>query len=224
MIRLAHPWLSEPIEFRENLSNILVIENTVAYQHFLFSLLRQTDGGKGPFTLSLDYSPLEFDQHCSVIWDFYHLNTSSRKLNQKLHLMLNSIMHDELVEETQSIKQEMEAYLNQLVSKSPLPVEYDSEDLELGLLKTARFNFSLVNERPIDDLIEYLTIYEQLLQNQCVVLIGMDQLFESRELHYFVQMTQYRKLNVLRIERTIPKTYSETENIVLFDSDLCEIC
>ena len=133
-------------------------------------------------------------------------------------------MHDELVEETQSIKQEMEAYLNQLVSKSPLPVEYDSEDLELGLLKTARFNFSLVNERPIDDLIEYLTIYEQLLQNQCVVLIGMDQLFESRELHYFVQMTQYRKLNVLRIERTIPKTYSETENIVLFDSDLCEIC
>ena len=224
MIRLAHPWLSEPIEFRENLSNILVIENTVAYQHFLFSLLRQTDGDKGPFTLSLDYSPLEFDQHCSVIWDFYHLNTSSRKINQKLHLMLNSIMHDELVEETQSIKQEMEAYLNQLVSESPLPVEYDSEDLELGLLKTARFNFSLVNERPIDDLIEYLTIYEQLLQNQCVVLIGMDQLFESRELHYFVQMTQYRKLNVLRIERTIPKTYSETENIVLFDSDLCEIC
>lgn len=224
MIRLTHPWLSEPIEFRENLSNVLVIENTSAYQRFLFSLLRQTDGDKGPFVLSLDHSPLEFQHHCSVVWDIYHLSTSSRRISQKLLLMLHSIMHDELVEETQTLKQEIEAYLNLLVSKSPLPVEYASDDLELGLLKTAKFNFSLTNDRPIDDLIEYLTIYEQLLQNQCIVLIGMEQLFESRELHYFVQMTQYRKLNVLRIERTISRVCSETENMVVLDSDLCEIC
>lgn len=60
---LAHPMFSKIIDFKNEMINILIIENQKFLTQLIEDIINQTNGENGDFVLSEDFIPLDMQKH-----------------------------------------------------------------------------------------------------------------------------------------------------------------
>lgn len=221
-MRLTHPVLSAPIHWRENKIPVLVIEHPKLFRQMVFSLSAQAEGEEGEFCLSLDYEPLDCGEHLHVLRDYFSLSLDDRKLQNRFQSLLQTVVREELTEESDALQQEIFHYLEHMALAVDYPFSFSGGEYILPLLKTLKCQPVLDGREPLERLMQYLTIYNGLMKDQCFVLAEAHTYFSREELLEFYHMANYKKWRVLLVEQRMSNPLPK-ETFCLLDEELCEL-
>ena len=221
-MRLSHPELTDFICWKENQIPVLVLESPVQYRKTIFELSSQAAGEEGEFVLSLDYEPLDCADHLHVIRDYFSLTLDDRKLQNRFQTLLWQLIWEELAAQTDHLQQEILTYLQTLSLHLDYPVSPLQGDYIQPLLKAVRYQISLEEMEPLEQLMEYIKLYSALMKHQCFILVGAHSYFSSAELLQLYQMAFYQKWRILLIEPKLDQ-FLPAEEVILLDQDFCEL-
>lgn len=221
-MRLMHPLLSAPIHWKENTVPVLVAEPPKLFRQMVFDLTRQTEGEDGPFVLSLQYEPLDCGEHLHVICNYLNLPLEDRKLTNRFQGLLQSIVWEELPEQTDGLQRSIADYLALITVRMDCPIAFAEGDYVLPLLKALRCRPVLDGTEPLERLMQYLSLYNHFMKTQCFILVGMHAYFSPEELREFYRMAGYEKWTVLLLEQHM-STPLPGEVFYLLDEQLCEL-
>ena len=222
-MKLMHPLFSNPIVFRENSVSVLILENPRVFRKLTTGLVRQSACGEGEFVLSQKDVPLDCVSHLNVLLDFVHLETIDKRVQTKAINALIRSIQETLTEETCQFTMILQEYLGKLANMADYPVEYDHSENLPALLKAMDFRVDLGGLPACEALYEQLALLNRLSRDQCFVLVNAKSYFASDELARLYQMVQYQKMNLLMLENHASDSIHPFENVVLFDSDMCEL-
>lgn len=214
--------LSAPIHWRENVIPILVVEHPKLFRQFVFTLSRQAEGEEGEFVLSLDYNPLDCGEHLQVVRDYTAFSLDDRKLQNRFQSLLQVAIREELPEKTDCLQRVIVDYLETVATTMEYPVTFSDGEYALTLLKALKCHPVLDGEGPLEQLVQYLELYNGLMKNQCFVLVGAHMYFSEEELLGFYRLVGYRKWRVLLLESHMTSPLLG-EEVYLLDQDLCEL-
>jgi len=222
-MKLVHPLFSNPIRFRENRIPVLVLENPAAFRSLYSQLMAQSEGGEGSFVLSVNDVCLNANEHLNMVFDYFHLHTLEKRVQTKAIAALLHTAGEELAHETMQLSHAMQQYLGKLATLAEFPIAYENSENLSNILKAMDVRVALEDMPPPEALYERLCLLHSLAKNQCFVLVQAHAFFSTEELAQLFKMTAYKKIYLMLLESRAPEEPLPQEDILLFDSDLCEL-
>ena len=221
-MKLMHPLFSSPVCLKENSIQTLVVENPAVLRKLAAELLAQAEGREGEFILSAQDHVLDCSAHLNVIHDFFHLQEMEKRLQTKAISALLKNTQEALAKENFQLFQSIQEYLGKLAAQAEFPVAYETADNLSALLKAMDFRVDFSDLPTVEALYEHMALINSLLKDQCFVLIHAHAFFSEDELVQLIHMAHYRKIPLILLES---HAYAplESENIRLYDADLCEL-
>lgn len=222
-MKLVHELLSRTIEFRENINNVLVIEEPTFFTKIVEDFNKQEEGKEGGVVLSENDSIIDLSKNLILITDLFNISINDKKILTKLYKIVKEEAYESAnYDKTMELQNQIISYIEKLTTSLDYHVEYDLDIDFTNVFKI--LNLKLVEDETllIDKLINYIKIINDLYLAKCVVIINLKAYLTKEELKNFYNEINYRKFNVLLIEN---KDYDriETEKVYIVDKDLCEI-
>lgn len=128
----------------------------------VLNLSMQAAGEAGPFVLSLDYEPLECNEHLQVIRDYVSLPLDDRKLQSRFQPVLHKTVRETLRQETDRLDRMVGDYLRSVATMMDYPVSFSAGEYVLPLLKTVKCQPVLDGDSPLEQLMQYFELYAGL--------------------------------------------------------------
>lgn len=221
-MKLMHPLLTCPIELGQGWVPVLAVESPQLFRQWVFEWSGQSQGEAGTWVLSHQDEVLDCGQHLLMIDQYVHLSLEDRKLLNRFQALVQSVLWEELEEESMALQQHIQSYLSRLTTQIPVPVGYGEGDAVWPLLKTMKFQPVLDGVSPLERLTQYLELYHRLMPQPCVLLVGLHLYFSPQELEQFYQMALYEQWNLLVVEPYQSPPLSQ-ERWHVIDGDFCEL-
>lgn len=221
-MRLMHPLLTCPLELGQGWIPVLAVESPQLFRQWVFEWSGQSQGEAGTWVLSHLEEVLDCGQHLMVVNNYVHLSLEDRKLLNRFQALVQSVLWEELEEESVALQQHIQSYLSRLTTQIPVPVGYGEGDAVWPLLKTLKFQPVLDGASPLERLTQYLELYHRLMPQPCVLLVGLHLYFSPQELERFYQMALYEQWNLLVVE-PYQSTPLPQEQWRIIDGDFCEL-
>lgn len=221
-MKLMHPLLTCPIELGQWWVPVLAVESPQLFRQWVFEWSGQSQGEAGTWVLSHQDEVLDCGQHLLMIDQYVHLSLEDRKLLNRFQALVQSVLWEELEEESMALQQHIQSYLSRLTTQIPVPVGYGEGDAVWPLLKTMKFQPVLDGVSPLERLTQYLELYHRLMPQPCVLLVGLHLYFSPQELEQFYQMALYEQWNLLVVEPYQSPPLSQ-ERWHVIDGDFCEL-
>ena len=221
-MKLMHPLLTCPIELGQGWVPVLAVESPQLFRQWVFEGSGQSQGEAGTWVLSHQDEVLDCGQHLLMIDQYVHLSLEDRKLLNRFQALVQSVLWEELEEESMALQQHIQSYLSRLTTQIPVPVGYGEGDAVWPLLKTMKFQPVLDGVSPLERLTQYLELYHRLMPQPCVLLVGLHLYFSPQELEQFYQMALYEQWNLLVVEPYQSPPLSQ-ERWHVIDGDFCEL-
>lgn len=221
-MKLMHPLLTCPIELGQGWVPVLAVESPQLFRQWVFEWSGQSQGEAGTWVLSHQDEVLDCGQHLLMIDQYVHLSLEDRKLLNRVQALVQSVLWEELEEESMALQQHIQSYLSRLTTQIPVPVGYGEGDAVWPLLKTMKFQPVLDGVSPLERLTQYLELYHRLMPQPCVLLVGLHLYFSPQELEQFYQMALYEQWNLLVVEPYQSPPLSQ-ERWHVIDGDFCEL-
>lgn len=221
-MKIVNAKYSLSIEFVENQTQILVIENQHVFVDVVSGLYEQCEGKEGDFVLSDNNKEIRFDKKAALLLDPFSLDFNDRKILNKFYTELEKSGHN-----YQAEKEEINTGIVRLLDNIVQESRYDGITFNLELDWNNLFKlYSVRLEEEYDSLLEKMIDYIRILANICNVeilcLVNITGYFNDFELQQLYKMAHYNKVYLLLIE-THEKTGIKGEKCVIIDSDLCLI-
>lgn len=142
---------------------------------------------------------------------------------KKLYEQIEKYCNNELQNETIRLKAHMVNF-TEMITKN---FDYDFEfDYEVNLTEV----FKLMNLKPVSDkyevlhtLIDYILILNKYAPPKCFVLINLHLYFTEDELESFYTDAINNHIRLLVVENKMFFGKNKYENMIIYDSDFCEI-
>ncbi len=221
---LSHTIFSNPIIFSENSINILTIENSQLFVKFIKDFYFQTKGERGELILSNSDLILNMSKELELITDPLFLDFANKKIISKIFMDLEKNSLDEkLYLKTINIKSQVLEYLSLLINESCLPLGFNEEISITSLLKAMGLYINTEQTHLVEQLSQYMEIYEQLSLAKCFVFVNLLSYIDKKELEDLYKEVSYKKFNVLLLENKYKAKDCPWEKHILIDLDLCEV-
>lgn len=218
---LAHPEISSLFDFEIPYVNTLVIENRQFYRTLLVDLVTQLGGDPGRLVLSEKNTPIPIAKNAELLTEFVPFQMNRKTLLSRLTAALErASMEDEHYLRTQELLQMTEQYILEL--SEDLACDVCCTKLNMGaILKAAGLEAFSLNERPLEALVDYMSLMRDLDGDKLFVLINFRSFFDDLETGCFINTVIDHGLRVLMIEGTAYLPV-KGEKRVTIDRDLCE--
>lgn len=215
-----HPMLPEPIEFKENQINVLVVENAAALREMLLCLAAQCAGEEGDFVLSEGIQLLELSKNAVFVRDLFSLDFLSKRVTAKLD--------QEAIEagtDYEAALREAVKILNEIAGKICASLDYDAVFSEMDswepLVRLLSFRVDLENLSFPERVLEFMKLQRRFFGKTLFVFYNLKALFSAQELELFYRSLLYEKLTVFLIEDMQRRTLKDLESTLIIDEDLC---
>ena len=210
------------INFRENIAEVLILENPVCMTEVITCIKAQCEGNEGILILSEKDNYLKFEKSVLAIVNPFSLNLNDRKILSKLYNQMEAYGSDFGLEK-EKINAQIISMMDQLILKSPYEnLTYQLEPGWIELFKAYDLCFEKEKESLLENLIEYIKVISNLTGIQLVCLINIKSYFTNEEILEFYKYVFYNKLHVLLIE-TVEREKLSNEDVFIVDKDLCLI-
>ncbi|MBQ3379736.1 MAG: type II-A CRISPR-associated protein Csn2 [Clostridia bacterium] len=218
---LAHYLLSTPISFKENVINVLTVEEPRTLRSFLTQLTAQQQGDEGGFVLSDKSGILEFSKYAAVITDAFGMTLNSKNIRSRLE--------KQAVSYAEGHERELTCALNAVNELGALTAMDFSENVACSFVETADLIKTLgfyIDEEGLElpqKALEYMRIYRSFFGTRLFVFCGLKAYLSQDELSGLYKSICYEKFDVLLIESSYREPVLPIEINRIIDADLCEI-
>lgn len=223
-MKLAHPLLSQPIEFLDDKINVLIIENQTQLSMFIMELMRQQNGEEGAFVLSEDFKPIPIEKKLELITDCFQLDINNRKLQNKLYSQIETLaMGEKFYIQTMELLSCVETFLDDLICDVDYSVVKTKEIDAAALTKCVELRFDFEGGSLAERIADYLAIARDFLGITCFVIVNIKSYLSADELYALYKQIAYQKYHVLLLENVEREVSLPEERVCIIDKDLCEI-
>lgn len=225
-MKLVHPEFNYQIEFRENIVNLIVIEDKKVFREYVGELYSQcmelNDSGR--FVLSNEEKEIKLSKKVEIILDFYSLDINNKKIITKVYNKLKEISTEEdMYVETGKINSEIVRYVDKIVDISDYPLEFSIDIDIVDLFKMASVKFLKDYTSELDRICDYINVVNEITGKDIFIFVNFRDFFELDELEEFYKFITYKKIFLIMIENEINDVCNEFEKVFVLDEDLCEI-
>lgn len=220
-MKLAHPELTNVMEWDYHSAATMIVEDPTVYMQFVSDLTRQNDGGEGLLVFSENQNLLDLHKSALVIRDLWSVDINQKKIVNGVLSQLKTIAMDEYFAEITDILQNTEILLEKLAKDSMLPLCWeDTLDITV-LLKTLGFRLEQ-EEDPLARLLDYVCLAQEFLHIRLLILVGVrgyltDALYET-----LCKELASREISVFFLD-CVAREKLPFEKQWIIDKDHCEL-
>jgi len=208
------------IDFENKSIFSLIIENKKLYRKIIEDLINNTSIDDGNIILSKNNKLIVPEKEIFVFSDYFNFDINKFVLN-KYYKELKNLSENDFFDETLEIKEVLRDYVTKLVEN-----EYSiklEEDLDISqILKAFGVKFQR-NEDLLLNLFEWIKILNELLGYEIFFFINLENFLSNDELVEFSKFILYNKYRVVFLENFNRNKLFDNDNLIIIDSDLCEI-
>ena len=208
------------IDFENKSIFSLIIENKKLYRKIIEDLINNTSIDDGNIILSKNNKLIVPEKEIFVFSDYFNFDINKFVLN-KYYKELKNLSENDFFDETVEIKEVLRNYVTKLVEN-----EYSiklEEDLDISqILKAFGVKFQR-NEDLLLNLFEWIKILNELLGYEIFFFINLENFLSNDELVEFSKFILYNKYRVVFLENFNRNKLFDNDNLIIIDSDLCEI-
>ncbi len=219
---LMLPVLREPLVFRENQIQCLIIENPLVMREMMADLTDLAAGRAGKSVLSESFAPIDFINNAVLITDPFRLEFESKKLLGKLisEVSAVAVQHGDRL-------MRLISEINQLASDLCIELDFDAafNGLERPEELVRMMGFYAEGEHlPFAErLLAWMRLQRRFLGKQLFIIYGLSAFLEENELSALYRNVFYEKLNLLLIEPRQFRPPLCEESVTIIDRDICII-
>ena len=208
------------INFEEKNIFSLIIENKKIYRKIIEDLITNTGIEDGNIILSKNNKLIVPEKEIFVFLDYFNFDINKFVLN-KYYKELKNLSENEFLNETLEIKEILLGYINKLTENN-YSLKFD-DDLDISqILKAFSIKFEK-SEELLLNLFEWVKILNEILGYEIFFFINLGNFLSNNELLEFSKFMLYNKYKVVFLENFSRNKLSDNDNIIIIDSDLCEI-
>ena len=208
------------IDFENKSIFSLIIENKKLYRKIIEDLINNISIDDGNIILSKNNKLIVPEKEIFVFSDYFNFDVNKFVLN-KYYKELKNLSENDFFDETLEIKEVLRDYVTKLVEN-----EYSiklEEDLDISqILKAFGVKFQR-NEDLLLNLFEWIKILNELLGYEIFFFINLENFLSNDELVEFSKFILYNKYRVVFLENFNRNKLFDNDNLIIIDSDLCEI-
>ncbi len=221
---LVHPRIEEQIEFKENVINVLCIENKALFNEIVSDFLVQINGEDGDFILSEKGKELPIKKSVELVLSPFIMDFNSKKILSSIYgdLKENAYQQDYYAN-TVKLLSEISGYISNVVDEYKYPLEISEEINIEDVFKLASLKVDNSNSTLVDKIVDYVELVTTVLNVKLVVFVNLKSYIEEEQLGELYKTIINKKINVLLIENMMISSKIEGEKGIIIDKDLCEI-
>lgn len=222
MIRLYYSLWEKPIELKENIVNIIVLEDPKCFREFVFDLKDAIEKSQSQICLSEDYEEIHFSKHADIIFSPEGINLNSKKVLTKILKELREIAYTEkMYSKTLEIQSKWLEYMGEIIQESEVNLIYQDLDIE-ACLKATGIQVETDSKNFLQMICDYIDLMREVFDINIFIFINLKQFLTEKELLELYRHCNYRKALLCLCESTLKKVL-EGEIITLIDCDLCQV-
>lgn len=210
------------LEFKENETQVLVVESKQLLSELLWDFLKQSSGNDGDFILSTDGKILNIAKASDLIIDPFGIDFSNRKINTKLQQELSEIIQEDFYEEIGNINTLTMQVLDGASSKIPYPLTYDINTDISAFLKIYDIKIDDYSENLLERICIYLKLMSKICDIKLFIIVGISNFIDNTGLKALYETAFYEKVSLLIIENN-ERDWLNDEAVTIIDNDRCLI-
>lgn len=220
-MKLAAPFFSTVLEFKENTFTGLAVESRQCWRELLQDLCTQAEGGTGRSVLSKNNVPVNAAKAMELVLQPFPFDINRKSLVTKISAVMEKKgAQQEHFAATQALLAAAESHLFTLAED--LPAEIVFEKLSLGaLIKVAGPAVQPASGDPLEVLLDFMALVTALEGEKLFVFAGMRACFETEELVPFIQTALAHKYRMLWIDPFAAPVLKGEQRLTI-DADRCE--
>ena len=218
---LSHYELNGPIEFKDGIVNVLVVEKPNYMAKWVGELFGQLDKKEGSFELFDNDAAISIPDNIMLIVNPFSANVNERDVLNKLYAaMKKDALGEDLYLNTNAFLSEIESNIRIFIERQPFLLESDTPDIS-GLFKLLGIRFA-ASDSLLEKICDYVDICSEFLKIKLFVCVNLKSFLDESEIIRFYSHINYHKKNILMIEN-VQRVVTKNEIIRIIDNDLCEI-
>lgn len=221
-MRLVNMEYNISLEFEENRTAILVVEEKKLRYKLIDELYHQCEGEDGQFILSDNMQILKLNKVADIIMNPFSIDFNNRKVLAKLYQEIEVYGTESYYEE----KQRINGDILKLFDKIMLNVPYNiTTKLEFELAEICKlYNVQLedVSDTLLEKSMEYIRIMSQLCALKVFIFVNLTIYLTKDEIKELYNFSFNQKVYLLLIEFIMPENLCNEKGCVI-DEDGCII-
>lgn len=225
-MKLAHSILEKPIEFEENIINVLVVENPKLFYTFVSDFYNQiTNSNEGSFVLSDNSKILPMHKYMELILEPFSIDLNQKKILNKLYAVLKeNILKTETYKELIELQSTVFKFVEKISDTIEYPLIYEDSSIDLqDIFKMVDLKLESKQESLLEKILDYITAVCEFLGINCFLAVNLKSYLSKEELEELYKSIHYKKLNLMLLESKNTEYISPVEKLYIIDSDLCSI-
>ena len=198
-MKLVNSKYNLDIEFEENISNTLVLENKQHMIDVIQNLILQLKGDEGDFVLSAEKN-VKFVKVVEFIANPFEIDFNNKKIVTKLFEQLIAVA-SECVEEYNFINGKIVGTLDDICSKIEYSnVEYNLEYEWKSIFKLYNVRIGENYNSLCEKIEEYVKVLADILHIKLLILLNIKEYLTKEEIDNLQKICFYKKIFLLLIE------------------------
>ena len=220
-MKLVNSKYNLDIEFEENISNTLVLENKQHMIDVIQNLILQLKGDEGDFVLSAEKN-VKFDKVVEFIANPFEIDFNNKKIVTKLFEQLIAVA-SECVEEYNFINGKIVGTLDDICSKIEYyNVEYNLEYEWKSIFKLYSVGIGENYNSLCEKIEEYVKVLADILHIKLLIFLNIKEYLTEEEIDNLQKICFYKKIFLLLIESE-ERFVLDNEKTFIIDKDRCLI-
>lgn len=220
-MKLVNSKYNLDIEFEENISNTLVLENKQHMIDVIQNLIFQLKGDEGDFVLSAEKNA-KFDKVVEFIANPFEIDFNNKKIVTKLFEQLIAVA-SECVEEYNFINGKIVGTLDDICSKIEYSnVEYNLEYEWKSIFKLYNVRIGENYNSLCEKIEEYVKVLADILHIKLLIFLNIKEYLTEKEIDNLQKICFYKKIFLLLIESE-ERFVLDNEKTFIIDKDRCLI-
>lgn len=220
-MKLVHPDYLFSIDFKEDETYTVVVENPEEFYNLTNELIGQSNGEEGKFVLS-NKKILNMKKDLDVLTDIYSVDINSTKSKNKLYKYLDKTKNDYHLE-VNNLDAQIYKLISEIENDLVIDIEYSFEVDYKNILKAIDLKFYNDFDSFIEKLINYINVYTDFFNIETYVLINLKSFLTQSTYEELLNYKTNKEINILFIESRELTFNSKYDKIYIIDRDLSEI-
>lgn len=224
-MKIIHPIFQEPIVLKDDKVCVIQIENKRCYRELLCEMFYQSNHTlEGRFLVTEEAKSFDLGKDVHIVTDVLSIDSNQRKILAKLYQRLETdALESDFYLETQEILANMQKFIALLTDNETIALNFkDAINLQ-DLFKIADVKVECENIKLLEKILDYLEVVQEFLKPKCIIIVGLKQFFEKKEIEEIYKFAVYREIRLILIENGLDEEIYDLEKKIIIDCDLCEI-
>lgn len=224
-MKIIHPIFQEPIVLEDDKVCVIQIENKRCYRELLCEIFYQSNHTlEGRFLVTEESKSFDLGKDVHIVTDVLSIDSNQRKILAKLYQRLETdALESDFYLETQEILANMQKFIALLTDNETIALNFKEAINLQDLFKIADIKIECESIKLLEKILDYLEVVQEFLKPKCIIIAGLKQFFEKKEIEEIYKFAVYQEIRLILIENVLDEEIYDLEKKMIIDCDLCEI-